>query len=230
MLLRMYLRAAESAGQSVIICDQLAGAQGGLKRVLLELPDAGSFGRLAGESGVHRIQHTSRFGASSRRQTSFARVIVRPLRERAGRVALAESDLDEEMIRSRGPGGQHVNKTATAVRLTHRPSGVVVRVESERSQAANRERARRILAGRLAEQADQAAQRERAQERDGADPVAFGAQCRTYTIWPYQLCTDHRRAIKHRAVDEVLDGDLGPFLRPSWIALGKEAVASQGSQ
>lgn len=226
---RMYTRAAERHGWA---CESVAlrpGRDGGIKRVLLVVPDAGAFGEWIGERGVHRVQHRSRFGGSDRRQTSFARVRVEPYRARTETVIeLDERELREEMIRSRGKGGQHVNKTSTAVRLTHVPTGISVRCES-RSQADNRAEARRILAERLAGRAAAEEASERARERERAEPVAFAGQVRTYTLMPYRACVDHRLGVR-ADVDAVLDGDLSAFRDASFVRAARSALTVEADQ
>lgn len=222
-LARMYERAAERHGWECERVSERVGREGGLKRVLLVVRDAGAFGEWVGERGVHRVQHRSRFGGSDRRQTSFARVRVEPYRpDTAHAVELDERDLREEMIRSRGKGGQHVNKTSTAVRLTHLPTGITVRCES-RSQADNRAETRRILAERLAERAAAESVSARARAREQAEPVAFAGQVRTYTLMPYRACVDHRLGIRAN-VDAVLDGDLSAFRAASFAAAARAAL------
>jgi peptide chain release factor 2 len=172
-----------------------------------------AYGILKAERGKHRLVRLSPFDQAHRRHTSFAQVIVAPLLEEAGAIEIADDDIRIDTYRSSGAGGQHVNKTDSAVRITHMPSGIVVAVQNERSQAANKETALKILRSRLAEKAEEEREAELARERGGVSMGFGGNAIRSYVLHPYQLVKDHRTEHEVGNTQGVLDGDLDGFIR-----------------
>ncbi len=212
MMLRMYLRWAETRGYTVTIVDMSAGDEAGIKSVTLELRGPYAYGNIRAEAGVHRLIRLSPFNASHTRQTSFARVEVVPEVDDAPEVTIKPEDLRIDVFRSGGHGGQGVNTTDSAVRLTHLPTGVVVTCQNERSQLQNRETAMRVLRGRLLERELQRQLEERARLRGEHREAAFGSQMRTYYLHPSTLVKDHRTDHETSNVYAVLDGQLDPFI------------------
>lgn len=211
MLLRMYLRFLEDRGFQVEIDEVSPGDEAGIKSATLTVSGENAYGVLEGERGVHRLVRISPFDAASRRHTSFAGVDVIPEVEEAD-VEVNTEDLRIETFRSQGAGGQHVNVTDSAVRLTHLPSGVVVVCQAERSQLQNRARAMAILKARLAELARQERQEHLDEIRGDQDEAAWGRQIRSYVLQPYQMIKDLRTNVEIGNVQGVLDGDLDPFV------------------
>lgn len=212
MMLRMYLRWAETRGYNVTIVDMSAGDEAGIKSVTLELRGPYAYGNIRAEAGVHRLIRLSPFNASHTRQTSFARVEVVPEVDDAPEVTIKPEDLRIDVFRSGGHGGQGVNTTDSAVRLTHLPTGIVVTCQNERSQLQNRETAMRVLRGRLLERELQRQLEERARLRGEHRDAAFGSQMRTYYLHPSTLVKDHRTEHETSNVYAVLDGQLDPFI------------------
>lgn len=213
MLLRMYLRYAERAHLSASILDETRGQEAGIKNATLEIRGRFAYGFLAGEQGIHRLIRLSPFNANNLRQTSFAAVEVLPvLPETSKAVIIQPEDIKIDTFRASGAGGQHVNKTESAVRITHLPSGIVVSCQSERSQLQNREQAMKILKAKLLHQALETERAERSKLKGEERAVAFGSQIRTYTLHPYTLVKDHRTGVETSQADAVLDGDLDKFL------------------
>ena len=215
MLLRMYRRWAERRGFEIEVLDLLEAEEAGIKSATVSVRGPQAYGLLQAEKGVHRLVRMSPFDASGRRQTSFASVDVLPeLPEDA--VEIREEDLEIDRFRASGAGGQHVNRTESAIRIRHTPTGIVVTCQNERSQHSNRETAMAVLRGRLA--ALQAEERERkvAQLRGPQGDIAFGSQIRSYVLAPYQLVKDLRTGIETGNVQAVLDGDLDPFIS-AWL-------------
>jgi len=202
---RMYLRYLLSEGYDVAATDRLEGGTAGIHRVELEILGPYAYGRLRSERGTHRIQHVSAFDANGKKQTSFAAVDVLPIHP-ASAVEILERDLQFDTFCSGGPGGQNVNKVASAVRVTHLPSGIVVKCQRHRSQLQNKETALEILASKLLQQ-----QEDRKEKREKIE-ASFGHQIRTYVVEPYQLVKDHRTGYETSATKKVLDGDLGGFV------------------
>jgi len=217
MLQRMYLRWAETQGLKAEIIDQSAGEEAGIKSATIKL-SGGSFlyGRLAGEHGVHRLVRLSPFNADNLRQTSFAKVEVLPLVDKPGEVELDEKDLRIDVFRSGGKGGQSVNTTDSAVRITHLPSGISVSVQNERSQLQNRETALGILRSRLAAlQLEQHAE-SLAQIKGPNQSAEWGNQIRNYVLHPYKQVKDNRTGYESSDVEKVLDGNLDPLIT-AWL-------------
>jgi peptide chain release factor 2 len=212
MLLRMYTRWAETRGYTVNLVDQSDGDEAGIKSVTLEVRGDYAYGYARAEAGVHRLIRLSPFNASHTRQTSFARVEVMPEVDDAPEVVIHPEDLRIDVYRSGGKGGQGVNTTDSAVRLTHLPSGLVVTCQNERSQIQNRETALRVLRGRLLERELQRQTEERARLRGEYREAAFGSQMRTYYLHPSTLVKDHRTDYETSNVQAVLDGQIDGFI------------------
>jgi len=222
MLLRMYNRWSEQKGFQVELVDLLADDEGGIKSATIIVRGHAAYGYLQAEKGVHRMIRISPFDTSKRRHTSFASVDVIPEVEEDDEVVINTEDLKIDTFRASGAGGQHVNKTDSAVRITHLPTGVVVSCQNDRSQHSNRQQALRVLTARLAElnrqeQADEI-NTVRGQQRE----IAWGSQIRTYTFHPFTLVKDHRTGVEVGQVDAVMNGMLDPFIEAylSWKARG----------
>jgi peptide chain release factor 2 len=212
MMLRMYTRWGEIKGYTVNIVDMSDGDEAGIKSATLELRGPYAYGYARAEAGVHRLIRLSPFNSAHTRQTSFARVEVMPEVDDAPEVAIKPEDLRIDVFRAGGHGGQGVNTTDSAVRLTHLPSGIVVTCQNERSQLQNRETALRVLRGRLLERELQRQAEERARLRGEYRDAAFGSQMRTYYLHPSTLVKDHRTDEETSNVQAVLDGQLDPFI------------------
>jgi len=208
MLLRMYTRFCERHGYSVGVLDMTPGEEAGVKGVSLEIKGPFAFGRLKAESGVHRLVRLSPYDAAHRRHTSFASVFVYPEIEGEIEVDIRDEDLRIDTYRASGAGGQHVNKTDSAVRITHLPSGIVVQCQNERSQGRNRENAMKILRARLyaLKQEEEKARINKMMEVQ--KEIAWGSQIRSYVLHPYTLVKDHRTDWQTGNTQAVLDGDL----------------------
>jgi peptide chain release factor 2 len=213
MLVRMYLRWAERRGFKAELVEASPGEEAGLKSAAITVSGENAYGTLKAERGVHRLVRLSPFDSAHRRQTSFAQVIVAPLVTDDAELELDEADLRIDTYRASGAGGQHVNKTDSAVRITHLPSGIVVQCQNERSQSSNKQTALRMLRSRLAEVAEEEREAELARERGEAQNTGFGSQIRSYVLHPYQMVKDHRTEHETGNVDAVLDGDLDPFIQ-----------------
>jgi peptide chain release factor 2 len=218
VLLRMYLRWAEGRGFAVELIEASPGEEAGLKSATFTVRGENAYGILRAERGVHRLVRLSPFDQAHRRHTSFAQVIVAPLLGDEGQVEVDESDLRIDTYRASGAGGQHVNKTDSAVRITHVPTGIVVQCQNERSQASNKQTAMRILRSRLAELREEEREAELARERGAAQDIGFGSQIRSYVLHPYQQVTDHRTDLKVGNAQGVLDGDLEGFIHAYLLA------------
>jgi peptide chain release factor 2 len=213
MLMRMYLRWAEQNGYKVDMNDQQDGDEAGIKSATFTIIGENAFGLLAGESGVHRLVRISPFDSAKRRHTSFASVYVSPEIDDTIEVNIRTEDLRIDTYRSGGKGGQHVNTTDSAVRMTHLPTGIVVTCQNERSQIKNRDKAMKMLRSRLYEYE---LAKKRAITKDIEDAkleINFGSQIRSYVLQPYRIAKDHRTKVEVGDVDKVLDGFLEPFLR-----------------
>lgn len=212
MLLRMYTRWAERRGFKVEILDLLPGEEAGIKSVTVSIEGDKAFGYLYPEKGVHRLVRISPYDASGRRHTSFASVEVSPQVEEDTEIEISPSDLRIDTYRASGAGGQHVNKTDSAVRITHLPTGIVVQCQNERSQHANRESAMRILRSKLLELKLQE-QREKLEALRGEQAeIAWGSQIRSYVFCPYTLVKDHRTEVETGNVEAVMDGEIDLFI------------------
>jgi len=213
MLLRMYVRWAEASGFKVTTLDHQTGDEAGIKSVTLEIRGASAYGYLQVERGVHRLVRISPFDAQSRRHTSFASVEVIPVISDDVEVVIDEKDVRIDTYRSSGAGGQHVNKTDSAVRITHQPSGIVVTCQNERSQHRNKDVAMQILRAKLYDRARQEAEEKMARELGDKKKIEWGSQIRSYVLAPYRLVKDHRTSHEMGDADRVLDGDLDGFIR-----------------
>jgi peptide chain release factor 2 len=213
ILLRMYLRWAADRGFKTEVLESSPGEEYGIKSATFTVKGENAYGILKAERGKHRLVRLSPFDQAHRRHTSFGQVIVAPLLEEAGAVELDEDEIRVDTFRSSGAGGQHVNKTDSAVRLTHLPTGIVVSVQNERSQTANKDTAMKILRSRLAEKAEEAREAELAKERGGVSMGFGGNAIRSYVLHPYQLVKDHRTEHEVGNAQGVLDGNLDEFIR-----------------
>jgi peptide chain release factor 2 len=213
MVLRMMMRWAERRGFGVELLEVSAGEEAGIKSATLRVSGENAYGLFGAERGVHRLVRLSPFDSAHRRQTSFAGVEVAPVVEDSGEVEIDEDDLQVDTYRASGAGGQHVNKTDSAVRITHRPSGIVVQCQNERSQTSNRATAMAMLRSKLVEKQERERQEEIAREKGEAQDVNFGSQIRSYVLHPYSMAKDHRTNYEMGDVQRVLDGDLDGFVR-----------------
>jgi len=212
MLLRMYLRWAEKEGFRTRIIDILSDEAAGIKSATIEVEGQWAFGYLKGETGVHRLVRISPYDSNSRRHTSFASVMVTPEVDQTVDIKIDEKDLRIDTYRSSGHGGQHVNKTDSAVRITHIPTGIVVQCQNERSQHKNKAFAMKLLASKLYE-LEEARQKERMDEFfKEKKEIAWGSQIRSYVLQPYQMVKDHRTDLEVGNVDAVLDGEITDFM------------------
>jgi peptide chain release factor 2 len=225
ILLRMYLRWAAERGFRTELIEVSPGEEAGLKSATFTVEGENAYGTLKAERGVHRLVRLSPFDQAHRRHTSFAQVIVSPLVPDGVGVDLDEAELRIDTYRASGAGGQHVNKTDSAVRITHLPTGIVVQCQNERSQLSNRQTAMRILRSRLAEHELERREAELAQERGEVLDTGFGSQIRSYVLHPYQLVKDHRTNVEEGNAQAVLDGDLDRFIRSYLLARATGAVA-----
>jgi peptide chain release factor 2 len=218
MLLRMYLRWAERHGYKAEILDLQAGEEAGLRSATVTLSGDYAFGYLKVEEGVHRLVRISPFDAQSRRHTAFASVSVFPEIDDSVEVEVEEKDLRIDTYRAGGAGGQHVNKTDSAVRITHGPTGIVVQCQNERSQHKNRAQAMKVLRARIFEHARKEKEERLAALRGEKLEIGFGSQIRSYTLHPSQRVKDHRTGTENGNAEGVLDGDLDRFIRAALLA------------
>lgn len=213
ILMRMYIKWAEKNGYKVGIVDLLSGEEAGIKSATLTITGQYAYGYLKGEAGVHRLVRISPFDANKRRHTSFAAILVYPEVSEDIEVEIKEDDLRLDTFRASGAGGQHVNKTSSAVRITHLPTGIVVSCQNERSQHKNKATALKILKARLyaikKEEQDKKKEELIGEKKD----IAWGSQIRSYILQPYQLVKDHRTGLEIGNVDAVLDGSIDDFIR-----------------
>jgi peptide chain release factor 2 len=218
MLLRMYLRWASDRGFVTEVLEASPGEEAGLKSATVTVKGENAYGTLKAERGVHRLVRLSPFDSAHRRHTAFAQIVVAPLLPDDVAIDIDESDLRIDTYRSSGAGGQHVNKTDSAVRITHIPTGIVVQCQNERSQASNKATAMRILRARLAELEEEKREAELARERGAAQDIGFGSQIRSYVLHPYQLVKDHRTDYEVGNTQSVLDGGLDGFVHAYLLA------------
>jgi peptide chain release factor 2 len=216
MLLRMYLRWAEANGFKVSLLDYQEGEEAGIKDATLEIQGEYAYGYLQSESGVHRLVRISPFDAAKRRHTSFASIFVLPQVDEMTDVEIRDEDLRIDTFRASGAGGQHVNKTDSAVRITHLASGIVVQSQAERSQHRNRDHAMRILRARLFHHYREEERKKLDHLEDGKREIAFGSQIRSYVFHPYTMVKDHRIDHETSDVQGVMNGDLNPFI-DEWL-------------
>jgi peptide chain release factor 2 len=212
MLLRMYLRWAEQHAYKTDIIDLQPGDEAGTKNATFTVKGQYAYGYLKTEIGVHRLVRISPFNASGKRQTSFASVFVYPEVDQEIVIDIEEKDLRIDTYRASGAGGQHVNKTSSAVRITHMPTGIVVQCQQEKSQHRNKEMAMKVLRSRLYQHEQQKQDKELQQMHDSKEDIAWGSQIRSYVLHPYQMVKDHRINLEVGNVSSVLDGNLTPFI------------------
>lgn len=212
MLLRMYLRYAEKHGYKTRVIDEMRGGEAGIKSATIEIRGAYAYGYLHGEAGVHRLVRLSPFNANSLRQTSFASVEVLPMIDDDKTVIIAPEDLRIDTYRASGAGGQHVNKTESAVRITHIPTNTVTSSQSERSQLQNREEAMKVLRSKLVQRRIEEQEAERRRLRGEWKSAGWGNQIRSYVLHPYTLVKDHRTEVETSDTADVLDGTLDNFI------------------
>jgi peptide chain release factor 2 len=212
MLLRMYVRWAERKGYEVELLDRLEGEEAGIKSASLEIRGPYAYGYLRAERGVHRLVRISPYDSQSRRHTSFASVFVYPVVDDTIEIEVREEDIEMDVYRASGAGGQHVNKTSSAVRLRHLPSGIVVACQQERSQHKNRAVAMKMLKAALYQRALEEQQVEKDKLESTKTDIGWGSQIRSYVFQPYTMVNDHRTELKLPDVQKVMDGDLDPFI------------------
>ncbi len=213
MLLRMYMRWAERNGFETRILDILDGEEAGIKSVTVEVSGEYAYGFLKSEKGVHRLVRISPFDASGRRHTSFASMEVMPVLDDSVEVDINPEDIKMDVFRASGAGGQHVNKTSSAVRLTHIPTGIVVSCQNERSQFQNRDTAMKMLKAKLLEMKEREQQEKLAQIKGEQMDIAWGSQIRSYVFCPYTLVKDHRTNYEEGNIQKVMDGEIDEFIQ-----------------
>jgi peptide chain release factor 2 len=213
MLLRMYSRWAERKGMEVGLLDRQEGEEAGIKSASLEVRGAYSYGYLKAERGVHRLVRISPFDSQARRHTSFASVFVYPVVDDTIEIEIRDEDIEMDVYRASGAGGQHVNKTSSAVRLRHLPSGIVVACQQERSQHKNRATAMKMLKAALYQRALEEQQAEKDKLESTKTDIGWGSQIRSYVFQPYTMVNDHRTELKLPDVTKVMDGELDPFIQ-----------------
>jgi len=212
MLVRMYERWAQRKGYTIDTLDQSDGEEAGIKGAVLEIKGPYAFGFLKAETGVHRLVRISPFDAQARRHTSFASVFVYPVVNEEINIEIRDEDIRMDVFRASGAGGQHVNKTSSAVRLTHIPSGLVVASQQERSQHKNRATALKMLKNKLYQLEAERQAKKKAELDATKQDVTFGSQIRSYVFQPYTMVNDHRTELKIPDVQRVMDGDIDPFI------------------
>ena len=224
MLVRMYTRWAERHGFTVEVLDLLPGEEAGIKSAEIEIRGRYAYGLLKAEKGVHRLVRISPFDSQSRRHTSFASVFVYPVVDDEIEIEIKDDDLRIDVFRASGKGGQHVNKTSSAVRITHIPTGIVVACQQERSQGKNKATAMKMLKSRLYERAVAEREAKKAEVDKQKLDNAWGSQIRSYVFQPYTMVNDHRTELKVTDVHKVMDGDLDPFIEEFLRRFGHKAA------
>ncbi len=228
MLLRMYVRWAERKGYKVEELDRQGGDEAGIKSATIGVEGEWAYGWLRAEAGVHRLVRISPYDAQARRHTSFASVFIYPDIDETIKVEIDEKDLRIDVMRSGGAGGQHVNKTESAVRITHIPTGIAVHSDGERSQHKNRSTAMRILRSKLFEVEQKKQEEKMGNIHAQKKAIEWGSQIRSYVLAPYRQVTDHRTGIKVGNADAVLDGDLDQFMEAMLLELAGDPTAKEG--
>jgi len=224
MLMRMYVRWAERRGFEVTVLDLLPGEEAGIKSATLEIKGRYAYGFLKAEKGVHRLVRISPFDSQARRHTSFASVFVYPDIDDTIEIDLRPEDIQMDVFRASGAGGQHVNKTSSAVRLTHLPTGIVVACQQERSQHKNREVAMKMLRAALYQKKLEEQEAERAKLEATKTDISWGNQIRSYVFQPYTMVNDHRTELKVGDIQRVMDGDLDEFIEAYLKRFGSKAA------
>jgi peptide chain release factor 2 len=227
MLLRMFLRWAERNGFEAVVTDRLEGEGAGIKSATVEINGENVYGMLQSEIGVHRLVRISPFDANARRHTSFSSVFVIPQIEDDINIDVKPDDLRVDVFRASGAGGQHVNRTESAVRMTHLPTGIVVQCQNERSQHKNRAQALKQMKARLYEHEMEKRRAEERKQEDAKADINFGSQIRSYVLAPYRMIKDHRTKLSIGDVDRVLDGDLEPLMH-AWLVWRKTGRLAGG--
>jgi peptide chain release factor 2 len=212
ILLRMYLRWCESKDYTVQIIDHLPGDEAGVKNVTFRVAGPYAYGYLKSENGIHRMVRISPFDATKRRHTSFASVSVLPEVDADIKIEIEDKDLRIDTFRASGPGGQHVNKTSSAVRITHLPTGIVVQCQNEKSQHRNKEMALKVLKSRLYEIQKEKLEEKKQEIHDSQKEIAWGSQIRSYVYNPYRMVKDHRTNVEVGDLERVLNGDIDVFM------------------
>jgi len=212
MIMRMYLRYVEKSGWDSEIHDLQDGDEAGIKSVTFEATGEFAFGLLKAESGVHRLVRISPFDSNAKRHTSFCSVFVTPVIDDTIEIEINPADLRIDTYRASGAGGQHVNRTDSAVRITHMPSGIVVQSQSQRSQHQNRDTCMKFLRSKLYEKEMEERRKKQQDVEQGKSEIAFGSQIRSYILHPYKMVKDHRTKCESHSPDQVLDGDLDTFI------------------
>ncbi|WP_302182706.1 peptide chain release factor 2 [Paraconexibacter antarcticus] len=228
MLLRMEMRWAQQRGFKVELLEASAGEEAGIKSAAFRAEGENAYGLFGAEKGVHRLVRISPFDSQARRQTAFAGLEVAPVIDDVGEIVIDMDDVNVDTYRASGAGGQHVNKTDSAVRLTHRPSGIVVQCQNERSQTANKETALKMLRGKLVELRERERMEELAREKGEAQDVGWGSQIRSYVLAPYTMVKDHRTNVEVGDPTKVLDGDLDKFIRAELLRRAGRGDAAAG--
>ncbi len=221
MVLRMEMRWAEKRGFEVELLEASPGEEAGIKSATFRVKGENAYGLYGSEKGVHRLVRLSPFDSANRRQTSFAGVEVSPVVEESAAVEIDDDDLQIDTYRASGAGGQHVNKTDSAVRITHKPTGIVVQCQNERSQSSNKAEAMAMLRSKLLEAEERKRREEIAREKGEAQDVNFGSQIRSYVLHPYTMVKDHRTDYEMGDANRVLDGDLDGFIRSYLLKAAK---------
>jgi len=224
MLYRMYCRWAESKGYSLEVLDYLDGEEAGIKSVTFQVNGENAYGYLKSEKGVHRLVRISPFNAAGKRQTSFASLDVMPDIEEDLDIEIDDKDLRIDTYRSSGAGGQHINKTSSAIRITHLPTGIVVQCQNERSQFQNKDKAMQMLKAKLYLLKQQENQEKISGIRGEIKEIGWGSQIRSYVMQPYTMVKDHRTSFESGNTQSVMDGNLDPFINAylKWMSLGAE--------
>jgi len=212
MLYRMYLRWCENRGMKVQVIDHLEGDEAGIKNITFTVTGPYAYGYLKSEHGIHRMVRISPFDATGRRHTSFASVSVLPEIDTNIEIEIDEKDLRVDTYRASGPGGQHVNKTSSAIRITHFPTGIVVQCQNEKSQHRNKDMALKVLKARLYELEKEKREEKKHEMHQNQKEIAWGSQIRSYVFNPYRMVKDHRTNLEVGDVDKVMDGGIDPFI------------------